>query len=157
LESNEPPAFLWTSGKANRYNPAGIECIYFAEDLDLAILEYSRYMKLLGSEPMPFTTYFADAKLPILDLADAQILAALGLSDSDLHASWRLSSSLTKTQLLGLAVAQQRRFSAIRYPSDAAFAEGKTGFNYVIFRDCIDPAALLRVLTGNLVAVQEWP
>lgn len=27
-----PPDFLFTSGRPNRYNPAGVECVYFAED-----------------------------------------------------------------------------------------------------------------------------
>ena len=32
LVKNSPPDFLVTSGRPNRYNPAGIECVYFSED-----------------------------------------------------------------------------------------------------------------------------
>lgn len=157
LESNQPPEFLWASGKPNRYNPAGTECIYFAETLELAMLEYFRYLRSLESNPAPFTTFFADAKLPCLDLADAKVVSALTLTVGDLHAPWRLRTSPTKTQLLGLAVSRQKRFAAIRYASDAAMAEGRTGSNYAIFRDGIESPAHLTVLTGKLVAVQKWP
>ncbi len=157
LESTQPPEFLWTSGKPNRYNPTGTECIYFAENLEVASLEYFRYLRPLESNPTPFTTFFADARLPCVELADNEVISALGLTVNDLHASWRLSSSPTKTQLLGLAVSKQKRFAAIRYSSEAAMAEGKTGSNYVIFRDSIEPPAQLTVLTGKLVSVQKWP
>ncbi len=157
LESNQPPEFLWTSGKPNRYNPSGTQCIYFAETLELATLEYFRYLRPLETHPEPFTTYFADVKLPYVDLANAKIVSTFGLNVSDLRAPWRLSPSPTKTQLLGLAVSKQRHFAAIRYTSEAALAEGKTSCNYVISRDSIETPALLRVLIGNLVKVQEWP
>jgi RES domain len=110
-----------------------------------------------GFDPVPFTTYFADAKLPFLDVTEPETLNALGLAPADLHTPWRLSPAPTKTQILGAAVAKQTRFAAIRYPSDAAEAEGKAGCNFVIFRDSIEAPASLRVLTGNLVAVQQWP
>jgi RES domain-containing protein len=156
LEESAPPEFLFTSGKPNRYNPAGLQCVYFSENLDVAILEYSRYLKALGADE-PFTTYFADAKLPYVDLTDPDIPIKLELVPADLHEAWRLSSKPTMTQLLGLAVSRQKRFAAIKYPSDAAKAEQKVGSNYVIFRDSMEPPAVLRVLTGRLVAVQQWP
>ena len=93
--------------------------------------------------PAPFTTYFADAKLPYIDLNDAETLGLLGLLPTDLHSSWRSGPSPTRTQLLGLAVSRQKRFAAIRYPSDAAKAEKKTGANYVIYYDSIAPPAEL--------------
>lgn len=64
LESNQPPAFLYTSGKPNRYNPQPVQCVYFSENLEIAVLEYERFQKASGFNPVPFTTYFADAKLP---------------------------------------------------------------------------------------------
>jgi RES domain-containing protein len=157
LESNQPPAFLFTSGKPNRYNPAGIECVYFSENLEAATLEYERFQQASGLDPVAFTTYYADAELPFLDLTVAETLDRLGLVQVDLHASWRLSRNPTKTQLLGAAVAQQERFAAIRFPSDAARVAGKIGCNFVIFRDSIRAPAFLRVLTGKLIPVQEWP
>lgn len=157
LEGSAPPEFLFTSGKPNRYNPAGLQCVYFSENLDVAILEYSRYLRALGIADDPFTTYFADAKLPYVDLTDPDILTKLELVPADLHEAWRLRSEPIKTQLLGSAVSRQKRFAAIKYPSDAAKAEQKVGSNYVIFRDSVEPPAVLRVLTGKLVTVQQWP
>ena len=43
LEGSAPPEFLFTSGKPNRFNRAGIECVYFSENLEVTTLEYSRY------------------------------------------------------------------------------------------------------------------
>ena len=54
-------------------------CIYFAETLELATFEYSRYLKPLESNPAPFTTHFSDAKLPYLDLADVKVHTTLGV------------------------------------------------------------------------------
>lgn len=96
LEGIQPPEFLYTSGKANRYNPAGIQCVYFSENLEVVIREYSRYANALA--PAPFTSYFADANLPYLDLNDADTLVLLGLLPTYLHASWRLSTSATPQQ-----------------------------------------------------------
>ena len=91
LEGSQPPQFLHTSGKPNRYNPAGIHCIYFSENLEIAVVEFSRY---LGEfPPAPFTTYFADAKLNCIDLGDADTLHILKLARADLHASWRFSTA----------------------------------------------------------------
>lgn len=157
LESNQPPAFLHSSGKPNRYNPELFHCVYFSESPEVAALEYERFQKASGLDPVPFTTYFADAKLPFLDLTDPLTLNALGLDPADLHTPWRLSPAPTGTQMLGAAVAKQMRFAAIRYPSDAALAEREAGCNLVIFRDSIEAPASLRVLTGNLVALQQWP
>jgi RES domain-containing protein len=157
LEGSAPPEFLFTSGKPNRYNPIGIQCVYFSENLNDAILEYSRYLKAFGIADDPFTTYFADAKLPYVDLANPDILTKLELTPADLHEAWRLSLKPIKTQILGLAVSRQKRFAAIKYPSDAAKAEQKAGYNYVVFRDSIEPPAVIRILTGKLVAVQQWP
>ena len=157
LESNQPPAFLYASGKPNRYNPQPVQCVYFSENLETAILEYERYQKASAFDPVPFTTYFADAKMPFLDLTEPETLIALNLAPTDLHAPWRFSLVPTKTQSLGAAVARQKRFAAIRYPSDAARALGKAGCNFVIFQDSIERPASLRVLTGNLVSVQHWP
>jgi RES domain-containing protein len=157
LESQHPPAFLFTSGKPNRYNPEFVHCVYFSENLEIAALEYARPQKAAGFTPVPFTIYFADAKLPILDLANPRTVAALGLVPADLHAPWRLRKTITKTQILGAAIARQKRFAGIRYPSDAARTTGKAGCNYVIFRDSLKAPASLRVLTGKLVPVQHWP
>ena len=43
LDLGESPDWLFTSGKANRYNPAGVECVYFAGTRDIAQAEYDGY------------------------------------------------------------------------------------------------------------------
>jgi hypothetical protein len=36
LDLGPSPDWLFTSGRPNRYNPAGIECVYFAEAKEVA-------------------------------------------------------------------------------------------------------------------------
>lgn len=38
-----PPSYLFTSGQVNRCNPAGVSCLYMAEDRDTADREYHSY------------------------------------------------------------------------------------------------------------------
>jgi hypothetical protein len=47
------------SGRPNRYNTAGVRCIYFAEDDATAAAEYERHTRPLRQ---PFAAYFADVK-----------------------------------------------------------------------------------------------
>ncbi len=37
LESHWPVDFIHMSGKAGRYNPVGLNCIYFSENADAAV------------------------------------------------------------------------------------------------------------------------
>ena len=43
LESRRPPDFLFTSGRPGRYNPAGVEGVYFSADGATAGAEFDRY------------------------------------------------------------------------------------------------------------------
>lgn len=43
LESSSPPDFLYATTSAGRYNPEGVESIYWSEDETVAQLEYGRY------------------------------------------------------------------------------------------------------------------
>src|SRR4051812_26498007 len=75
-----PPDFLFTSGKANRYNTQGIHCIYFSEGPAVAELEYNRGFAGLLMARGPVITYWAEAQLArVLDLTDPLTLEALGL------------------------------------------------------------------------------
>jgi hypothetical protein len=56
LVKNSPPDFLFTSGKPNRFNPAGIECVYFSEDEATAGLEYARQWVGLRAGKQPAVT-----------------------------------------------------------------------------------------------------
>jgi hypothetical protein len=95
--------------------------------------------------------------LNVIDLGDADILAALGLSDSDLRAPWRTAAGPTNCQTLGYAVSLQQRFAAIRFPSDAARAARETGFNYVIFKSSIRAPYFIQVETDPGMSIQRWP
>src|SRR5215470_9607995 len=55
-----PLNFLFTSGIAYRYNPRGVECLYFAETEATAAAEYDRHNR---GPFQPVTTYFADVQL----------------------------------------------------------------------------------------------
>ena len=49
LAAYNPPEWLYTSGKPNRYNPFGVLCVYFAEDAEVAAGEYeARWRDLVG-------------------------------------------------------------------------------------------------------------
>jgi hypothetical protein len=75
----------------------------------------------------------------------------------DLSSAWQFARSPTRSQLLGLAVSQQTRFSAIRFPSDAAQAAGFSGFNVVVFQDSIQRPDFIRILGPTKKALQQWP
>jgi len=158
LESHLPVDFLYTSGKAGRYNPAGLNCIYFSENAIVAVREYERRMSTLPGLIKPFLTYYAEVNLPVLDLEDAAVLKALDLEESDLFAPWPKSlGSASKTQQLGEVVSLQKEFAAIRFPSDAAHRAHETGFNFVIYPSSTKAPARLKIETGAISPSQEWP
>src|SRR6266436_3681849 len=144
LTAGGTPDYLFTSGKANRYNPAGVSCVYFSENEKTARAEYARRLGRAGLQPLG--TYFAEVHLAaVLDLTDAQTPQKLGFKPKDLSLNWQRSKNV-RSQLLGRAVSQQNRIAAIRFPSDAARAAGFAGFNLVIFRDCVTRPDFVRVL-----------
>jgi len=149
-----PPNFLYPSNRANRYNPAGIECVYFSEDEDTAKLEYERYWAGSIGDKQPFVTYFARVKLHnVLDLTTPATLSLLRLQPQDLHEDWRKATSPTKTQLLGLTLATKTRISAIRYPS----AAGSVGANLVIFHAKVHKPDYVKILGPKKQPLQCWP
>lgn len=153
VESKAPPNFLYASSRPGRYNPEGVECIYWAENENTARLEYRRYE--VG--PATYETFFCRYECGVLDLGNSSVLAALGLKDSDLYANWRTATDLTKTQLLRLAVSLQQKFAAIRFPSDAARAEREEGFNVVVFRASLCHPFGINVVTDPELPTQKWP
>jgi hypothetical protein len=147
--------FLFTSGIAYRYNPRGVECLYFAETEKTAAAEYDRHNRGLFQ---PVTTCFADVQLRrVLDLCDAKTLAVVGLTRRDLRAPWVGARHLTVTQLLGNAVRQQSCVAAIRFPSEAAREKGFSGANVVIFRDCLRRPDHVHILGPTKKPLQKWP
>lgn len=158
LGRSTPPNFLFTSGKPNRFNRAGVECVYFSEDEPTALAEYLRYWRGTKGEHQPRTTFYADVRVRrAIDLTDAATLSQLGLTAADLHVGWRGVRSPTATQMLGHAVSVQTNVSAIRYPSDVAHAAGATGANVVVFRLSLRAPDKLRILGPTRTPLQTWP
>lgn len=149
-----PPSYLFTSGQVNRCNPAGVSCLYMAEDRDTADCEYRSYY----TDPEPQLTFFADFKArAVLDLSDAKTRNHFRLTDSDFFAGFRLKKIITPLQSLGQAVAQQKRIAAIRFPSHACHRESRTGFNLVIFPDTIEAPDCVKILGRKGATLEEWP
>ena len=158
LEKGSSPNFLFSSGKPNRFNPNGVECVYFSEDEKTARAEYLRLWSGASGAHQPRVTYFARVRLRrVLDLTEEKTLSALGLTGRDLHQSWRLATSPTPTQGLGTAVSRQTRIPAIRYPSAAARDAGAVGINIVVFRNSLQPPDRLDILGPRKEPLQSWP
>jgi RES domain len=157
LAAAGPPNYLFTSGKPNRFNTAGVHCVYFSEDERTAREEYAR--RLAGQAArQPVAIYVARVKLAqVLDLANPNTCQALGLGAKHLSAAWIRARQALRTQLLGLAVSQQHVISAIRFPSDAARASGFAGFNVVIFRDAVRRPDFVKILGPTSKPLQQWP
>ena len=147
--------FLLTTGKAYRYNPAGVGCLYFAEDEATAAAEYERHV---ARKRQPFATYFAEVRLRrVIDLCDSNTVAQLGLTADDLQAPWVGAREPTVTQRLGSAVNQQAHIAAIRFPSSAARAQDFGGANVVVFRECVHRPDHVRILGPTRKPLQKWP
>jgi hypothetical protein len=158
LDLGPLPDWLFTSGKPNRYNPAGVDCVYFGESRDVAQGEYDNFWKGLRAADQPVTIYHACVNLRrVLDLASGGTLRSLRLTRKDLLANWRRSRRMIVTQLLGQAINETRLFSAIRYPSKAAAIEGKPGLNIVIFRHCVRAPDSVQILGPKSTPLQKWP
>lgn len=153
-----PPNWLFASGRPNRYNPAGVECVYFAEDHTTAKVEYDSYWRGLVGADQPIVVFYAKVKLRrVVDLTSAEALKTLGISDCDLFAPWRTAKTSTVTQLIGQAVNESHIASAIRFPSNASRVEGTSGNNIVIFRNCIAAPDHVSILGSTKKALQSWP
>jgi RES domain-containing protein len=77
--------FLFVSGRPYRFNPAGVRCVYFAEDERTAAVEYERHNVACHQ---PFVTYYAEVALRrVLDLCSSEAPKALGLTEPDLRAT----------------------------------------------------------------------
>ena len=154
MEDGEPD-FLFTSGKRDRFNLEGVDCIYFAEDEETARAEH-------GCQDQPRTfhpvcTFFAAVVLDVLDLSDKAVRLNLGLTEKELRAPWERAQRPTRSQVLGTALSQHGQMAAIRYPSDAARAHGFAGHNVVIFRKRVRRPNYVRVLGPTRKALQSWP
>ena len=158
LGGRRRPDFLFTSGRPNRYNLAETACLYLCDNDTTAQGEYEDGVDPLVNPAQPVVVFRAKMSLvrrPAVDLLDAETRRVLGLTPADLFADWRQAKPIA-TQWLGEAVARARTFSAIRYPSRAAQQRQRTGFNVVVFRDCVAAPDAVEIV-GPKGALQRWP
>jgi hypothetical protein len=154
FDSGDPPSYLFTSGLVNRCNPEGVHCIYMAEDRTTADCEYESYF----ADPEPLLTYYGDFKAAaIIDLATQEAVAHFGFTDADFFEAFRLKPTPTRLQCLGDAIHDQKRIIAIRFPSNACHAKGKTGYNWAIFPDALGAPDSLKILGRKGAILEEWP
>ena len=157
LDFDKSRQYLFTSAKRNRCNPAGVDCIYLAEDRDTAQTEYDKYFTGMGDH-QPCLTFTGDLKAgAILDLGDAATCAHLGISDSDFYGAFRTRTDKTRLEALGRAVARQKSICAIRFPSDSMHAESKTGFNFAVFKAALSAPDSLIILGSAGASLDKWP
>jgi hypothetical protein len=84
------PNWLYASAGPNRYNPAGIHCVYFGETTEVAQTEYLAAWRRVAGRDQPVATYYAEAFLHrVLDVTSAGTLRALNLSSPQLFKAWR--------------------------------------------------------------------
>lgn len=147
FDGGRPPRYLYLSRRANRLNPAGIECLYFSEDDETADLEYKNSWLGTVAQHQPKLTFHARVSISgMLDLENAAVRMPLGLTEADLLAPWRLSTHETPLQRLGRAIALQHRIAAVRYRSVVARAAGATGGNVAIFYGALHAPDRVEVL-----------
>jgi len=156
LERAAPPNYLFASGHAKRYNPFGVAALYVAEDAATAGAEWDRIAAKLGIH-LPQVLYTVEASVSVLDLGDPAVLAALQLTPAIMAEPWEFVAGPTATQRLGQAVADQRRFGGIRFPSDATRTRGFAGFNLVLFREAIVSPLFVAIRDDQGKEVQRWP
>lgn len=153
FDAGLPRTFLFTSGRANRCNPAGVRCVYFSETAETARAEWED----MDTDPdQPTLTFHGRLKAAnIIDLENRATLATLGLSEEDLTVNFRLLAS--KLQALGEAVSRQTDAAAIRYPSRARIARGESGCNLAIFPDAISHPDSFVIYGEKNKVIERWP
>jgi RES domain-containing protein len=158
FEQGKPPQYLFTSGRRNRCNPEGVRCLYFAQDEATADIEYRHAWHGSPAEHQPKLTFFGQVHLRrALDCGDPAVVEALALSEYDFFGPWRLRSTPTRLQKLGLAISRQSVVTAIRYPSAAGHAAGTGGWNLAIFVQSLAPPDRLEILGSDGEGLKVLP
>jgi len=146
FDESEAPSYLFTSGRANRCNPAGVDCLYFSETESTAQAEYRQAWRGTAAEHQPKLTFTARVRLRrILDLDDRETVRLLGLTREDLEGTWRLRQP-TVLQELGRAISRQSAITALRYPSAAAAKAGAGGWSVAIYPASLDAPDRVEIL-----------
>ena len=131
--------------------------MYFSKTREVAQMEYDSYWQGLPGAFQPVAIYHAEVSLGcVLDLTDPAVLTHLKIQRRHLFLPWRSTKRPVLTQRLGAAALATGRFSAIRYPSRAAEALGKSGTNMVLFRDAVRAPDFVRILGPNDQVLQQW-
>jgi RES domain-containing protein len=146
FDDSDAPSYLFTSGRAGRCNPAGVDCLYFSETEATAQAEYRQAWRGTAAEHQPKLTFTARVRLKrIVDLADRETVRLLGLTREDLEGAWRLRQP-TPLQELGRAISRQSSITALRYPSAAAARAGASGWNVAIYPASLEPSDRVEIL-----------
>jgi RES domain-containing protein len=154
LCKHNPPQWLFCSCEAARYNPKNIACVYFADEGRTARAEHACNKE---NELQPIVFFSAKVRLRgVLDITKSPVLKTLGIKRSHLFEEWE-RKKIVLTQLLGAAVAQHPKFSAIVFPSAAAREAGFQAKNIVIFRDKIRRPDFVQILGPTKKPLQHWP
>jgi RES domain-containing protein len=156
--TSENPSLLFTSGRPNRWNPKGVDCLYFSETKRTAEAEYDSYWSKTEARYQPKLVFSARVSLgAILDLEKGTTIESLGLNDEDLFGPWRLSKERTRAQTLGKRIcAQQLPACAIRYPSMARFRGGHRGWNLAIFTAALRAGDSIDVLGPSQEPIESF-
>jgi RES domain-containing protein len=153
-----PPRYFFISGRPNRCNPAGVECLYFSGSQETADLEYRRQWRATPAEHQPKLTFFARVALRrVVDLGSRMTLRALGISAADLLADWRMAPSPTRLQELGRAIDRQKSIAAVRLPSAAARESRRKGWNVAIYPAALSPPDRVEILGDSNAALEVLP
>jgi RES domain-containing protein len=157
-ERGDPPSFLYTSGRPNRCNPRGVNCLYFSEETRTADAEYRLVWRGTPAEHQPKITFRALVSFRrVLDLENSQARRTLSLRNEDFFENWRLKPAPTRLQELGGAISRQRSIVALRYPSAAAKRLGKPGWNVAIFPSGLAVPDRLEILGDSTVPLEVLP
>lgn len=156
LANFTPPDYLYTTGYAYRVNTGASLALYGAEDAATSGAEWERHTNK-SPRLLSQVLYFIEVNLPVVDLGNPAVLASLQLAECDLQEAWEFVPAPTKLQLLGDAVARQKRFGAVRFPSDAARIRGFLGYNLAIFRSAVSAPMSVIVRDDDGNEIQRWP
>lgn len=152
------PTFLYTSGRPNRANPRGLDCLYFSESEATAIEEFREMWRGTPAERQPTLMFSARVWLhKIVDLGNSDVMRALALSPEDLYGDWRLLAAETRLQEIGGAISRQRGIAAIRFPSAAGHRVRRSGWNVAIFPTALKSPDRVEILGNSADPLEVLP
>jgi RES domain-containing protein len=160
---HDQPRPLYSLGPAKngaRFTPrGGAPALYVAEDEQTALHEYRQVGHPAPLEPIAgagaLVLFNVEVRLAsVLDVTNAEIQGALATSKEELASPWRYrrAGGVPPTQVLGRAVAQSKRFDAIRFKSTKG-----PGACLAILTERIVKPAYVRIRDSKNRLVEELP